>query len=183
MLTCTFNSEAFEAKLKLFGSGLGLIFLELLKDVGEKMTAEVTPPRRTGRLAASVRFLANHYEPSALTTRKNLSRGHVRYANPVEHGSTVKSRGIKKTGEYVNKRGTKVVFDKTNRLFFKIDGEWMSLGKSNEEGYVETGKTKPREAQPFMKPVFDRYFGGDGSLGYRELANALQERMAREVGQ
>jgi len=168
MLTCEFDSERFERKLYSFENGLSLIFHELLKEVGNRMSEEARAlaPRRTGSLARSINFLGNHYDTSAFTTRKSLSRWHIWYANPVEHGSTVTSRGRKKTGEYTNRHGTKVIFNKTGRLFFKIDGEWKTVDK-----------TKPRAAQPFMKPVFDKYFGDDNSLGYRALTEALQRKM------
>ena len=154
MISASLDTEKFAEKLKIFSSGLGYLFNDLLKEVGDKMTIEAraAAPRRTGRLAGSIGFLLPRGENlSALTTRKSMTRGNVRYANPVEHGSTVEA----KNREY---------------LMFKIDGEWKKVKKTN-----------PRPPRPFMHPVFDKYFGGDRSTGYRELSAALLGRIEEEV--
>jgi len=54
-------------------------------------------------------------------------------------------------------------------LTFKVDGHWVK---------VKSVKTKPR---PFMRPVWDEYFGGDSSKGYEAIANALERKMESEL--
>jgi len=87
----------------------------------------------------------------ALTTRRRLGSANVWYANPLESGSQVRARRKK-------------------YLMFKINGEWKKVKKTN-----------PRPPRPFMHPVFDKYFGGDRSTGYRELSAALLGRIEEEV--
>jgi hypothetical protein len=140
------DSRHFENKLRVFASGLGNVFKELMSEVGKKMVAEAQTraPNRTGRLARSINFIATE-NGGVFTTRKNLNRSNVWYSNIVEHGTNVRAK-------------------KKKYLVFKVNGEWKK---------VESVGAKPR---PFMKPVFDDYFGENGK-GYRLLAEALERKM------
>jgi hypothetical protein len=142
------NTKNLENKLRIFSSGLGGIFKELMKAVGQKMTAEAKSlaPSRTGRLKNNINFIVNNDTEFVLTTRKSLKRSNVWYSRIVE-----KDRHIKpKKGKY---------------LVFKIDGEWKKVDSVNVKG------------QPYMSTVYDEYWEGQNSKGYRELARALENKI------
>ena len=154
MVTAALDSKGFESKLKVFSSGLGNIFQDLLKNVGEKMSSEskANAPRRTGRLAGSINFIIDKKDSilGALTTRRKMGRSNVWYSNIREHGANIQARNA-------------------GFLMFKINGEWKKA------------KSVRTPAQPFMKPVFDSYFGDGNSRGYQELASALLDRINEEL--
>jgi len=152
MISAVIDSKGFEDKLKIFSSGLGNIFNELLNRVGEKMTSEAKAkaPRRTGRLQNSINFIFFEENRAAFTTRKKINRRNVWYSNIREHGAFIQA----KNADY---------------LTFKIKGEWKKV------------KSVRTPSQPFMKPVFDDYFGNDGAKGYTELANALIKKMGETL--
>jgi hypothetical protein len=143
------DSRNFENKLRLFASGLGGIFQEMMKTVGQEMVdetrARTTFTNRTGKLFNAINFIPTD-DGGVLTTRKTLNKSNVFYARFVEKGADIKA----KKGKY---------------LTFKIDGEWKK---------VPSVKTRPR---PFMTPVFDEYWESENGKGYRALADALQKKM------
>ena len=155
MLSADLNSKQFEERLRIFSSGLGNIYNELIKSVGEEMTAKARSnamgafTSRTGKLLNSIKFLVNK-DVAALTTRKNLTKGGVYYAKMVEYGADIKP----KRKEY---------------LKFKIDGEWKS---------VKSVKTR---ARPFFTPVREEYFNGEEGKIYKAVAAALEKRMNEEL--
>jgi len=152
MLSCKLDSKSFENKLKIFSSGLGNIFLELLNKVGQQMTSEAkaNAPRRTGRLANAINFIFFDENRAALTTRRKINKSNVWYSNIREHGANIQIR-------------------KADWLTFKVNGEWKKV------------KSVKTPAQPFAKPVFDNYFGSETDKGYRELANALIQKINEEL--
>jgi len=152
MLSATIDTQAFENKLKIFSSGLGNIFHELLNKVGEKMSTEAktNAPRNTERLEKSINFIFYDDNKAALTTKKRINKSNVWYSNIREHGAFINAK-------------------KSDYLTFKINGEWKK---------VKSVRTKP---QPFMKPVWDNYFGDDSGKGYQELANALLQKMEQAI--
>ena len=154
MLEVVYDDGGLSEKLKIFGSGLGGIYNELLKEVGKDMTAESKSlaPVRTGRLRDSINFIVDEKkELSALTTRKKIARRHIWYANIREHGANISARRVP-------------------TLIFKINGEWKRA-KS-----VKTPAAKPS----FMKGVFEDYFGDNGK-GYGLLAAALEKKANEEL--
>ena len=154
MISSQLDTKNFEEKLKIFSSGLGNIFQDLLKQVGNKMTdeAKTNAPVNTGKLRNNINFILNKNDiiESALTTKKSLNKSNVWYSNIREHGANITAK-------------------KSEYLVFKINGEWKKV------------KSVRTPAQPFMKPVFEEYFGNGSSKGYIELANALMERMNNEL--
>jgi hypothetical protein len=152
VLEAKLDSKHFENQLKVFSSGLGGIFKELLADVGKQMVDEVKSnassafTSRTGKLAHAVNFISFDEKVGVLTTRKTLNKANVYYARFVENGANIKA----KKGKY---------------LTFKVNGEWKK---------VESVRTRPR---PFMTPVFNDYFESEGGKGYKLLADALERKM------
>jgi hypothetical protein len=148
------DSKNFETKLRIFSSGLGGIFKELMKSVGEEMTTEAKAraPSRTGKLRNNINFIVNNDTEFVFTTRKSLKKSNVWYSRIVE-----KDRHIKpKKGKY---------------LIFKINGEWKKVDSVNVKG------------QPYMTPVFNSYFESDNGKGYRALQDALKKKMAEYLGE
>ena len=153
MIQAHFDSKELENKLKVFASGLGGIFYELLAAVGDKMTADAKTlaPVRTGKMKDNIKFIVDSKEnQSAFTTRKNLTKGNIWYSNIVEHGANIQAK-------------------RKDYLIFKVNGEWKK---------VKSVRVSPK---PFMKPVWNDYFGGDSGKGYKELAEALQRKMAEDL--
>jgi hypothetical protein len=151
------DSRNLENKLRIFSSGLGGIFRELMMTVGNEMVEEtksgVTFTNRTGKLSNAIKFIATD-NGGVLTTRNNLSESHkygVYYARMVEGGAGIKPR----KGKY---------------LVFRINGEWKK---------VPSVRIRPR---PFMKPVFDEYWEGPNAKGYKALSDALQKKMDEYLG-
>ena len=151
MIEAYLDTNKFEEKLKIFSSGLGNIYNELLKKIGKQMSDEASSlaPRKTGKMANSINFILYDDNKGALTTRKNIKKSNVWYSNIREHGADIEA----KNSDY---------------LIFKIDGEWKK---------VKSVKTKP---QPFMRPIFDSYFGDNGK-GFEALANELDKMMNEEL--
>jgi hypothetical protein len=145
------DSKHLENKLRIFSSGLGNIFNELLKSVGDEMADEARSraPVRTGRLRNAIKFLPFD-GGGALTTRKTLNKSNVWYARMVESGANIKP----KKGKY---------------LTFKINGEWKK---------VSSVQTRPN---PFGKEVFNEYWNGTNSKGYQELSKALEQKINEEI--
>ena len=166
MISISFDSQIFEARLKRLADNIPFILPDLLKVVGEKMKqeAQAIAPVNTGKLRNNIRFLIdNSKSVYALTTSKKLGNSNIWYSNIREHGASInftgKSKGFKNNQ---NRNG--------DYLMFKINGEWKKV------------KSVRTPAQPFMKPVFEEYFGSNASKGYTEIANALAEIMEKELG-
>ena len=154
MISAQLDTKSFEEKLKIFSSSLGNIFEDLLKQVGNKMTEEAknNAPVNTGNLRNNINFILN----------KN---------DIIESALTTRKKLGNTNVWYSNIRehGANITAKKSEYLMFKIDGEWKKV------------KSVRTPAQPFMKPVFEEYFGNGSSKGYTELANALMERMNNEL--
>lgn len=152
MIYAQFNDNGLSEKLKIFTSGLGNIFNELLKEVGQQITEEAkhTAPVKTGKLKKSLNFIIFENNQAALTTKKSMKKRNVWYSNIREHGAFIQA----KNKEY---------------LTFKINGEWKK---------VKSVKTK---ATPYAKPVWEEYFGGENSKGYNMLAQALLKKVEEGI--
>jgi hypothetical protein len=144
-----FNTKQFENKLRIFSSGLGNIFKELMETVGKEMTAEsrsrASFHNRTGKLFNFIKFISTD-DGGVLTTRKSLNKPNVYYARFVEGGADIKA----KKGKY---------------LTFKINDKWVK---------VPSVKIRPR---PFMVPTMEDYFGSSSGKGYQILKEALNRKM------
>jgi HK97 gp10 family phage protein len=145
------DSKHFENKLRIFSSGLGNIFNELLKSVGGEMADEAKSraPVRTGKLRNAIKFITTK-EGGTLTTMKTMNKSNIWYARMVESGANIKP----KKGKY---------------LTFKIGGEWKK---------VSSVQTRPH---PFGKEVFNEYWDGTNSKGYQELSKALERKINEEL--
>jgi hypothetical protein len=150
------DSKRFESQLRMFSSGLGGIFNELLARVGQDMVSEIKSGAagaftdRTGNLSRAINCIPTD-TGIVLTTKKNLKRQNLRYANIVEHGADIRAK-------------------KEKYLTFKINGEWKK---------VSSVRVRPR---PFMRPVFEEYWQGENAKGYKALAGALQKKMEESLG-
>lgn len=155
MIHAELNSKQLEERLRIFASGLGDSYNELLKKVGEEMTekarsnAQSAFTSRSGRLLNAIKFLVNK-DLAALTTKKSLNTGGIKYAKMVEYGTSIKP----KNKEY---------------LMFKIDGEWKKV------------KSASSRARPFFKQIREEYFGDTGKI-YTSMAEALRQKMNEDLG-
>ena len=155
MIQAELNSKQLEERLRVFASGLGDSYNELIKSVGEEMTSKARSnamsafTSRSGSLLNSIKFIVNK-DISALTTRKNLTKGGVYYAKMVEYGANITA----KRKEY---------------LTFKIDGEWKKV------------KSVRVMARPFFMQVREEYLTDDGKV-YKSLADALNKKIEEELG-
>jgi len=152
MLDVIFDSAKFENRLKLFSAGLGSFYASIMRDVGDKMASEARS--RAPSNTGNLRNSINFLmrgRTSALSTREQFGASTVPYAWARERGSFVKPK------------------DGKEFMTFQINGQWVRL---------RSFRTK---AQPFAMPVFRSYWNGKNAKGYRELANALQERMVKEL--
>jgi len=152
MLNTDFNDNGLSEKLKILTSGLGNIFNELLKEVGQQITEESkqSAPVKTGKLKKSINFILFDKTQAALTTKKSLKKRNVWYSNIREHGAFIQA----KNKEY---------------LTFKINGEWKKV------------KSVRTPAQPYAKPVWEEYFGSENSKGYSMLAQALLRKVEEGI--
>jgi len=157
------DSEKFENKLAIFSAGLGNFYNGLLQDVGDRMADEARARapfgNRSGRLAGAINFKIAKNK-GALTTRESFNESNVFYAWARERGAYIKPK---------------------NRPFitFRINGEWKRISKTGGK----TGKTGVRTPrQPFALPIWRDYWSGKNAKGYKELAEALQRKMAEELG-
>jgi hypothetical protein len=152
------RSKEFEGKLRIFSSSLGGIFKELMAATGREMVAEARSragaafTSRTGNLLRHIKFIVTD-TGGVLTTRDSLKK----YKSSAYYSLFVEK------GANIKPRNKKY-------LRFKINGEWKR---------VESVKLKPR---PFMGPVFDEYWDGEHSKGYRALADALRRKLNEELG-
>ena len=152
MIDAVFDSKKFEERLRVFSSSLGGIFKDLLDRVGSQMTSEA-------QALAPVR-----------TGKLRDSINFLFYEDNRAALTTKKS--IKKSNIWYSNM---VEFDRNIKpkrkeyLTFRINGEWKKVKSVNVRG------------QPFMRPVFNDYFGGESGKGYRALAAALEQKMAEEL--
>jgi hypothetical protein len=151
------DSKNLESKLRILFSGLGDINKELLSEAG-KLMAEDAKAKAGGAFISRTGKLLNSIKSIpiengiALTTRNSINKKNVFYANMVEGGIRSKPKRKK-------------------YLMFKINGEWKKAASV---------KTRPR---PFMRPVFDEYWAeGGGSKGYKIFAEALKNKIEKELG-
>jgi hypothetical protein len=148
------NSKQFEDKIRVFSSGLGDIFNELFKTVGKEMSdeAKAKAPVNSGRLKRGINFILDKKNNLGALT----TRKNLNKSNVWYARMVEKNRTINpKNKEY---------------LTFKINGEWKKVKSVNVKG------------QPFMTPVFDDYWDGNGSKGYMALSNALMKKINEELG-
>jgi hypothetical protein len=143
------DSKNFENKLRIFSSSLGGIFKELMKPVGQEMVAD-TKARATFTNRTGKLFNAINFIPT-------------------DNGGVLTTRKtLGKPNVYYARfveGGADIKAKKGKYLTFKINGEWKK---------VPSVKIRPR---PFMKPVFESYWGGENAKGYKALQDALQQKI------
>jgi hypothetical protein len=143
------QSKNFESKLRLFSSSLGGIFRELMASVGKEMVTE-TKSRTTFTNRTGKLFNSINFIPTddgGVLTTRKT----LNKSNVYYARMVEKDRNIKaKKGKY---------------LTFKINGEWKKVPSVNVRG------------RPFMTPVFEEYWEGTNSKGYKALADALSKKM------
>lgn len=147
MISASIETNNFEQKLRILSSGLGNIFNDLLREVGNEMTADAkaNAPVSSGNLRDNIRFIIKD-NTGALTTRKSLNRSNIWYARMVEAHRIIKPKGDK-------------------YLTFKINGEWKKVKSVTVPG------------KPFMTPVYDDYFGNENGKGFKKLQEALLRKI------
>jgi hypothetical protein len=143
------NSRNFENKLKILASSLGGIFKELMKSVGQEMVTE-TKARATFTNRTGRLFNAINFIPTD-------NGGVLTTRKTLNKSNVYYARFVEKAKNIKPKKG--------KYLTFKINGEWKK---------VESVQTR---ARPFMTPVFEEYWEGTNSKGYKALASALQKKM------
>jgi len=149
------DSEKLENKLAIFSSGLGRLFATLMRRVGDDMAADARAGAPfTDRSGKLMDSISfiMRGRASALSTRERFGVDTMDYAWARERGSYVEPKDGKKY------------------MTFKIDGQWVRL---------ESFRTKP---QPYMLPIFKKYWRGANSKGYAALAEALQREMVEALG-
>jgi hypothetical protein len=143
------NTKNFENKLRIFSSSLGGIFKDLMKSVGQEMVAD-TKARATFHNRTGKLFNAINFIPT-------------------ENGGILTTRKtLTKPNVYYARfveGGANIRAKKGKYLTFKINGEWKKVPSVN---------IRPK---PFMKPVFEEYFGSESGKGYKALSDALQKKM------
>jgi hypothetical protein len=150
----------FEDKLMLVASGMGGLVKKLMADVGKQMAADSRRRAqsafhsRTGRLLNAIKFIATD-TGGVFTTKTSINE-------PANKAKTFYASFIE--------RGANIKPKRKKYLKFKINGEWKT---------VSSAVIRPR---PFMKPVFDEYFGNETSKGYRLLADALNKTIDKDLG-
>jgi len=152
MIFASIDSKVFEDKLRIFSSGLGGIYKELLSDVGQKMVDEARSraPRKTGKLANAINFRFDDKNNDGILTTRKANKSGAFYALFVE-------------------KGTHITPKKSDYLTFKINGEWKKV------------KSAGQRPQPFFYPTADGYFGKESDRGFKELAEVLQRKMNEEL--
>jgi hypothetical protein len=143
------DTKKFENQLRIFSSSLGGIFKELMATVGQEMVAE-TKAR------------------ASFTNRTGRLFNAINFI-PTDNGGVLTTRKtLTKPNVYYARfveGGANIKAKKGKYLTFKINGEWKK---------VESVRTRPR---PFMTPVFNEYWEGENTKGYRALQDALQKKM------
>ena len=153
-LSAELETKNLENKLNVLCSGLGDLFNELLNSAGREMAAAAK-----SRAAFQNRTGRLYNSINFIMDKKNMT------------GALTTRKAINKSNVWygnVVESGSNVQAKKSGYLVFKIDGEWKK---------VKAISARPR---PFMKDVFYEYFGDDGK-GYQALADALLEKINREI--
>jgi hypothetical protein len=165
--------KEFKERIEQFQHEMPRIAKKMLTAVFSRMKkdAKENAPVRTGRLQNSVDFHSfNDWSGSLTTWKKNKKSGlknlgfHASFYEDGVAGIRAKDNGTK-TIRFINKRGTPVMYE-NKYLTFKINGEWKKVS-------ARGGTPK----KPFMRPVFDTYFGGGAELGIKLMDKRLQKEM------
>jgi hypothetical protein len=146
-----FSSKVFENKLRIFSSALGGILKELMQSVGKEMVTE---------------------SRSRAPNRTGKLLNAINFIATDEGGVLTTRKNLNKSNVYYARMVEKdrnIKPKKAKYLTFKIDGEWKKVSSVRVQG------------RPFMTPVYDEYFEGANSKGYRALADALQRKMENEL--
>jgi hypothetical protein len=154
MIKFEVDSKNLEGKLRLFSSSLGGIFKELMASVGKEMVDE-TKSRTTFTNRTGKLFNAINFIPTD-------SGGVLTTRKTLNKPNVYYARFVEKGADIKAKDG--------KYLTFKIDGEWKK---------VSSVRIRPR---PFMEPVFNEYWEGENSKGYKLLADALRKKMEEYLG-
>jgi len=170
MISAALDSKKFEKKLVIFSSGLGRFFASLMRRVGNEMAADARANApftdRTGKLRSAIGFIMRG-RASALSTRERFGATTVPYAWARERGSYLEPVGPKSK---TNKQGMKYF-----RFFNKKHDTWVTVSGSGSKKFVRT------PPQPYMLPVFKKYWRGRNSKGYAALAEALQRKLTENM--
>jgi hypothetical protein len=143
------ESKTFENKLKIFASSLGGIFKELMATVGNEMVAE-TKSR------------------TSFTNRTGKLFNSINFISTNDGGVLTTRKTLNKSNVWYARMVEKyrdIKPKKGKYLTFKINGEWKKVPSVNVRG------------RPFMTPVFNEYWEGTNSKGYKALADVLQKKM------
>ena len=154
MVGAAFDSEKLENKLAIFGSGLGRLFSALMRRVGDDMAEDARANAGFTDGSGDLRRSIGFImrgRTSALSTRERFGVDTMPYAWARERGSYVEPK------------------DGKEFMTFKIGGQWVRL---------RSFRTKP---QPYMMPVFKKYWRGGNAKGYAALAEALQREMTEKM--
>ena len=158
-VSAVLDSEKLENKLAIFSSGLGSLFAALMRRVGDEMAedARANAPFTdgSGDLRRSIGFIMRG-RTSALSTRERFGVDTMPYAWARERGSYVEPKGGK---------------------------EYMTFAIEDDEGNEKWVRLKSfrTKAQPYMMPVFKKYWRGGNAKGYAALAEALQREMTEKM--
>jgi hypothetical protein len=153
-MSVIFNADGFSdfaKELKTFASIFPNTVKELIKPIGKAMVTEARGraafTSRTGNLLRHIKFIPTD-KGGLLTTRDSLKK----YRSDAYYSLFIE-------------KGANIKPKNKKYLTFKINGEWKK---------VSAARIRPR---PFMGPVFDEYWEGENSKGYKEFADALQKKM------
>jgi len=154
MISASLDSEKLENKLALFSEALGRHVASLMREVGDRMATDARANAPFKDRTGELRKSIGFImrgRASALSTRERFGVDTMRYAWARERGSYVEPKGGK---EYMT---------------FKIGEQWVRL---------RSFRTKP---QPYMMPVFRKYWKGNKNKGYAALADALGKRLTENM--
>jgi hypothetical protein len=146
-----YQSNNFENKLRIFSSSLGGILKELMQSVGQEMVAE---------------------SKSRAPRRTGRLFNSINFIATNDGGILTTRKNINKSNVYYARMVEKdrnIKPKKAKYLTFKINGEWKKVSSVHVRG------------RPFMTPVFEDYFEGANSKGYKALADALQRKMEESL--
>jgi len=142
-LSAELNTKSLENKFRVLSSGLGNIFNDLLQRVGNEM-ADVAK--------------------SGAPVRTGKLKNNVNFLIGKDGTAALTTRkSLDKSNVWYSnivEHGANIQAKNEDYLMFKINGQWKK---------VKSAAAKPR---PFMKQVFNDYFGDNGK-GYESLAEEL----------
>ena len=176
-MTISFDLEfkALKEKLEHFEQEMPkTIVKKMMTAAFSKMRQEARniAPVKTGRLKSSINYWAFKDWSGSLTSWPKSKKGGKNtgfHASFIEDGvqrNQAKADGTKDI-RFINKKGTPVIYE-NKYMTFKINGEWKKVSAVNS-----------RPKRPFMRPTFDRYFGGNAELGIKLMDQKLQQEMNR----